>query len=299
MKEEILKKIAGLKSLYTGPELDKDKKSRATVFNETGKIILYPTELSYEVTKNDFFLPKGKCNRQVFFNFYEFEKTDPQSITLLETYDLGKSVEYMIKKELKLIGLADEENFEVEFKQEFQNSDVIVSGKKDVVLNDGTIIEIKSTKDSEAGLKMIAVAPFSVHLPQLAMYLAERKLNGVEDPTMLVWYKGKIMLTNTVKVLKLQDDGFLNYDGALIPNYNFTSTISRMKDLEQAIKEKQIPKRDYPLITPANAETLWSLGVITATHKSKVLKENKEALMWECSECEYRSLCKAKDDETN
>lgn len=77
-----------MKSLYTGPELDKDKKSRATVFNETGKIILYPTELSYEVTKNDFFT-KGKCNRQVFFNFYEFEKTDPQSITLLETYDLG------------------------------------------------------------------------------------------------------------------------------------------------------------------------------------------------------------------
>lgn len=295
MKQEILKKIAGLKSLYAGPELE-PKKDRLTVFRETGKVIIYPTELSYELNRKDYFLPKAKCNRQVFFNFFNFEKTDPQSITLLETYDLGKSVEYMVKKELKLIGLAADENFEVEFRQEFEGSDVIVSGKKDVVLNDGTIIEIKSTKDSEAGLKMLAVAPYSVHLPQLAMYLAERKLNGVENPKLLVWYKGKIMLSNTLKELTLSDEGFLYYEGVQIPDYNFVSTISRMKELETAIKEQTIPKRDYPIVTPGNVETLWNLGVVTSPIKNKVQKENSECLMWECSECEYRSLCKAQDE---
>lgn len=299
MKDEILKKITGLKSLYVGPELNNDKKDRLTIFRETGKIILYPTELSYEVNRKDFFLPKGKCNRQVFFNFFDFIKTDPQSINLLETYDLGKSVEWMIKKELRLIELASEENFEVEFRQEFEGSDVIISGKKDVVLNDGTIIEIKSTKDSEAGLKMLAEAPYAVHLPQLAMYLAERKLNGVENPKLLVWYKGKINLTNVIKELTLNDDGFLFYDGKPIKDYNFVNTISRMKDLEAAIKEGVIPKRDFPIITPSNAEALWNLGLITLPMKNKVQKENQECLMWECSECEYRTLCKAKDDETN
>ena len=136
--------------MYNGPI--QEKKTRKEIFEETGKILLYPTEMSYEIEKEGYLIPKGKCNRQVFFDFYEFQKTDPQTIKLLETYELGKAVEYMIKKELQLKEQAGIEDFEVEFKQEFNGSDVIVSGKKDVVLKDGTIIEIKSTKDSEAGL---------------------------------------------------------------------------------------------------------------------------------------------------
>lgn len=88
----------------------------------------------------------------------------------------------MIKKELKLIGLADEENFEVEFKQEFQNSDVIVSGKKDVVLNDGTINRNKINKRFRSRIENDSGSSVFVHIPQLAMYLAERKLKWCRRP---------------------------------------------------------------------------------------------------------------------
>ena len=68
MKEKMLEKISNLKSLYNGPI--QEKKSRKEIFEKTGKILLYPTEMSYEIEKEGYLIPKGKCNRQVFFDFW-------------------------------------------------------------------------------------------------------------------------------------------------------------------------------------------------------------------------------------
>ena len=279
--------------MYNGPT--QEKKTRKEIFEETGKVLLYPTEMSYELEKEGYLIPKGKCNRQVFFDFYEFQKTDFQTIKLLETYELGKAVEYMVKKELQLTEQADFEDFEVEFKQEFNGSDIIVSGKKDVVLKDGTIIEIKSTKDSEAGLRMLAEGPYPVHLAQIGMYLAECKMNGT-DAKLLLWYKGKVNLTDTIHELELSDEGFLICNGKQLSNYNFESSLRRAFALEKSIKEKVMPQRDFPIITPENTTDLYNLGLITTTVKNRIERSGQEELMWECSECEYRSICKATDE---
>ena len=289
----MLEKISHLKSLYNGPI--QEKKSRKEIFEETGKILLYPTEMSYEIEKEGYLIPKGKCNRQVFFDFYEFQKTDPQTIKLLETYELGKAVEYMIKKELQLTEQAGIEDFEVEFKQEFNGSDVIVSGKKDVVLKDGTIIGIKSTKDSEASLRMLAEGPYPVHYAQIGMYLAECKMNGT-DAKLLLWYKGKINLTDVIHELQLSDDGFLICNGKTLTKYNFESSLRRLFAIEKSIKEKVIPQRDFPIVTPGNINDLYNLGIVTTTTKNKIERSGQAELLWECTECEYRSLCQASDE---
>lgn len=292
MKNEIIKRISSLESLYDGPTETETKKTRKEIFEETGKIMLYPTELSYYAEKNGFLIPKGECQRKVFFKFFEVPETDKQSLEFMETMDLGRAVEYMVKKELRLTGLATNEDFEVEFKQEFENSDVILTGKKDVVLKDGTIIEIKSTKDSEAGVRMLKEGPFPIHNAQVAAYMLEAKIN--EKPSkLLVFYKGKINLTTIVKEMELLNDGTMTADGVLVKEFNATSMLKRMYELEDLIKAKKIPKRDYPLITYDNARTLYNFGVITKYNLEKIEKEpHLEIEQFNCTECPYKTLCR-------
>ncbi len=172
---------------------------------------------------------------------------------------------------------------------------MIVSGKKDVVLKDGTIIEVKSTKDSEAGLRMLAEGPYPVHYAQVGMYLAECKMNGI-DANLLLWYKGKINLTDVIHELQLSDDGFLICNGKTLTKYNFESSLRRLFAIEKAIKEKVIPPRDFPIATPENVNDLYNLGIVTTTTKNKIERSGQAELLWECTECEYRSLCQASDE---
>ena len=289
----MLEKISNLKSFKTST--DEDKKTRKEIFQETGKIILYPTEMSYFDERKGYLIPKGECQRKVFLKFMEIPETNEQSLAFLETMELGKAVEKIIKKELELVGLAEEENFERSFELELEGTDVVISGRKDVVLKDNTTIEIKSTKDSEAGVRMLTEGIYDVQKPQIATYLLEQKMNE-NDTKLLVFYKGKINLTTIIKEADLNNEGQLVIDGKIQADFNVLSMLNRMYDLEKAIKAQKIPKRDYQLITLNNAQDYYNLGVITKYNLDRLSRGDVEVIeQFACGECPYKTLCRETD----
>ena len=290
-KEELKKKIEEITSFWPNSE----KENRSELFKKTDKIIIYTHELGYRKYVNDNKFNKGKCNRQTFLQFFAVAETDRQSFQTLEAIESNRGFEYLGKKELQLTGDFTDLDLDKEFKQQINGTKIVICGRKNAVAKDGTIIEIRSTKDSDYGKKYLGGVgnkkgkPWDVHFSYFGMLLAERKMNG-ENPTLIAWYKGKIENQNFFLELTLNDEGFLICDGEKIGEYNFFDSIEKLKELEWYILKGQIPPKDYEKITSENAQKYFEAGIIQSWEKDQAI-QGKEMFQWACRECNFRTFC--------
>lgn len=288
--------MEGITSFWPNTQREK----RADLFKETDKIIIYIHELGYRKYVNDKKFNKGKCNKQTFLQFFGVTETDKQSFQSLEAVESNRGFEYLGKKELQLTGDFTDLDLDKEFKQVINNTKIVVCGRNNAIAKDGTLIEIRSTKDSDYGTKYLGGVgkkkgkPWDVHYSYFGMLLAERKMNG-ENPTLIAWYKGKIENQNFFLELTLDDEGFLICEGEKIGEYNFFDSLEKLKELEWYLLKGQLPPKDYEKITSENAQVYFEAGVIQSWEKDQAL-QGKEMYQWACRECAYKTLCHELED---
>lgn len=274
---------------------EENSKSRKDIFLETGKVKLFPTDISFFYEVNNIKIIEGSCLRKLYYQFFEVEPTDPISIEVQEIFEMGIRIEEIIKEELINLNLLKEENTEVEAKIEF--GDIILSGRIDAILNDGTLIEIKSHKHHDfLANKLKKGEMIEYHYSQVACYLAIEKIkNPTVDPKLIIIYKNKNNEETNFIEVKLDNNGYLNVNGNKIEKFNFSSAVKRMKEFVYYLKNNELPPKDYGYYKdlPKNKlNVLANLKKIN-TWDLKELEQNKnsQACFFECKSCGYKSMC--------
>lgn len=294
MKAEELKKIflekADLKDERVHSD---DSKTKLQTWKEDGKIKVFPSDISYYYKVNEQKIVEGSCLRKQFYQFFEVPKTDPEPLEVKEIFELGLCVESIIKKELIAADLLKEENTEV--KVEIPFGDVIISGRIDAVLNDGTLVEIKSHKHHDYTKKLLNEGKMmEYHYSQAACYLAYMKINEPDkEHKLIMWYKNKNNLENNLIEVELKDDGYLYVSGNKINKFNFATTMERIKDFAEYVKTEQLPPRDYGYYDKSDTKkinTLHSLGKINY-YSLEDINKGKKVLPFDCQSCGYKTIC--------
>lgn len=294
MKVEEVKKIFLEKAdLIDDREHSEDSKTKLQLWKEEKKIKVYPTDISYYYNVNGEKIIEGSCLRKQFYSFFEVPKTDPEGLEVKEIFELGNCVEHIIKKELIAADLLKEENTEV--KVEIPFGDVVISGRIDAVLNDGTMIEIKSHKHHDYTKKLLNEGKMmEYHYPQAACYLAYKKISEPEkEHNLIMWYKNKNNLENNLIEVTLGDDGYLYVSGNKITKFNFSTAIDRIKEFSNYVKNEELPPRDYGYYDKNDKKRisiLEHLGKINYYNKQNI-EQGRKVLPFECQSCGYKTIC--------
>ncbi|MGL5711159.1 MAG: PD-(D/E)XK nuclease family protein [Cetobacterium sp.] len=295
MRAEELKTIFSQKAdlEFKEEEKESDSKTKLQVWKEDKKIKVYPTDISYFYISDGIKIIEGSCLRKQFYKFFEVPETDPVTLEIKETFELGKNIEAIVKNELINSGLLKEENTEV--KVEITFGDVIISGRIDAILNDGTLIEIKSHKHHDfLEKKLMNNQMIEYHYSQAACYLAYKKINEPnKDHSLIMWYKNRNNLSNNLIEVELKDDGFLYVSGNRIDKFNFSTSIERIKEFAGYIHRKELPPRDYGYYDKKDTKklkVLRDLGKLNYKNYSEIENGGK-VLPFECISCNYKSIC--------
>lgn len=273
-------------------------KTKLEEFNETGKVKVYPSELSFYYYYNNQKIVEGSCLRAMYYKFFETPETDPASIEIEETFELGLKIEEIIKKELFSIGELEDLELSTEVETKIEIGDLIISGRMDAVLKDGTIIEIKSHKHHDFTAKKLAGGEMlEYHFSQAAIYLAYKlKEEPDKEPTLIMIYKNRNTLETNFIDVKMDFEGCLYVSGKKVEKYSLGSCIERAREFAMYVKTKQLPPKDYGYYKNLPKEKIDALSALGKINRSELLDLSTKGFssqvkFFNCTSCAYKSIC--------
>lgn len=131
----------------------------------------------------------GECGRALFYKVIGASGTDEMSVRGRYVCDAGIIYEKYHIEKLRSMGMLQEEQKRIEYRTETKHK-VLIAGKIDAILKDGTAIEMKSVSAFRApdafGTTSKMPLPFASHLMQAMLYRAwlnteEGKKSGIKS----------------------------------------------------------------------------------------------------------------------
>lgn len=273
--------------------VDKHLENPCHIHDEVHKGYYHPSSMSC-VIKNDYGEEQiiGDCLRSVYWGMKGVKESNPMKARGKRICGVGKLVEKFEIEQYKEMGIWRANNVK------FVNPVYNVSGEADAVIWDESSkslrgVEIKSGYDYKFRAEVIGSAtrrgrPKWDQLLQTMFYVDYFKF-----PFIMV-YIDRGNAARAEYEITLNRDGTPNIDGKKVENgLSIPRTMSRVRELEECVKDGVIPKRDFQIKYNKDRIKLLRDSRRLTKKESEEFDKNGDVDVgdWECSYCPFKDYC--------